>query len=150
METKRKYLCVALLWGFSLVLTYSPVLRAADSPDQNFWLNDLEEAKAWGKVKVGVASWYGRHFHGRKTASGESFNQFANTCASRTLPFGTLLRVTHLKNGKSAIVRVNDRGPYRKNRVLDLSYGVAKKLGIVKTGTGKVEYAVLQVPESSE
>ena len=89
----------------------------------------------------GHASWYGPGFHGRKTASGERFNQYALTAAHKTLPFGTRLRVTNMKNGSSVIVTVNDRGPYVKSRVLDLSKGAASAIGMA--GVAPVEIVVL-------
>lgn len=113
----------------------------------SFWLEDLEEAEFWKKAKVGLASWYGGRFHGRKTANGERYNKFAFTCASKTLPFGTVLEITNLKNQKTTVVRVNDRGPYIKKRVLDLSYAAAKKLGFVRSGVAKVAYRVLHEPK---
>ena len=89
-------------------------------------------------VQEGTASWYGGKFHGRKTASGERFNTYDLTAAHRTLPMNTRLRVTNLSNGKSVIVRVNDRGPYVGKRVIDLSYSAANELGFVKRGVTKV------------
>lgn len=86
----------------------------------------------------GVASWYGRQFHGRKTASGEIFNMNGMTAAHKTLPLNCMIRVTNKSNGKSIVVKVNDRGPFHGNRVVDLSYGAAKALGIVDTGDTKV------------
>jgi rare lipoprotein A len=82
----------------------------------------------------GLASWYGKKFHGRKTASGKRFNMYGMYAAHRTLPFGTLLRVRNLRNGRSVVVEVIDRGPYVKGRHLDLSYGAAKKLGMIGAG----------------
>lgn len=90
-------------------------------------------------LKQGLASWYGPRFHGKKTANGEIFDMYAMTAASKTLPIASYARVTNLKNKRSVIVRINDRGPYHGKRVLDLSYTAAKKLGIHKTGTGMVE-----------
>ena len=87
----------------------------------------------------GIASYYGRAFHGRKTASGDVFNMHALTAAHKTLPLNSLVRVTNLDNGLSVIVRVTDRGPYHGNRLIDLSYGAAKKLGMLRKGTAKVE-----------
>lgn len=86
-----------------------------------------------------LASWYGHKFNGRKTASGERFDMHAMTCAHRTLPFGTKLRVTNPDNNKSVLVIVNDRGPFIRGRSLDLSYGAAEKIGIVKKGVGRVK-----------
>src|SRR5215468_2627965 len=80
---------------------------------------------AWVENQTGVASWYGPGFHGERAASGEIFSQRELTAAHRTLPFGTLVRVTNLENGRSVIVRINDRGPWKKGRVVDLSYDAA-------------------------
>lgn len=87
----------------------------------------------------GNASWYGRMFHGKKTASGETYNMYAMTAAHRTLPIPSYARVTNLRNNKSVVVRVNDRGPFLKERVIDLSYAAAHKLGFVHAGSGLVE-----------
>jgi rare lipoprotein A len=96
----------------------------------------------------GTASWYGPGFHGRRTASGERFDMNRSTVASRHLPFGTRLRLTNTANGKTAIVTVNDRGPYHGGRVLDCSYGAAKRLGFVKQGTARLKVEVLHRPKT--
>lgn len=95
------------------------------------------------KLIEGVASWYGPGFHGRTTANGEKFNQNEMTAAHRTLPFGTRLRVTNEDTGKSVVVRVNDRGPFSGNRVLDLSKGAAEQIGLISKGVGQVDIEVL-------
>ncbi len=87
----------------------------------------------------GVASWYGRKFHGKKTANGEIYNMYAMTAAHPTLPLPSYARVTHVKSGRSVIVRVNDRGPFLRGRVIDLSYAAAAKLGIIGRGSDVVE-----------
>ena len=92
-----------------------------------------------GYVERGIASWYGRKFHGRRTSSGEKFDMYAMTAAHRNLPLPTYVQVTNLKNGRQAVVRLNDRGPFHPNRLIDLSYAAATKLGIVAMGTGLVE-----------
>lgn len=91
-----------------------------------------------------MASYYGPGFDGRKTASGEIFDQTKLTCAHKTLPFGTKLKVTRKNNGKSVVVRVNDRGPYAKGRVLDVSTAAAKKLGMLKAGHAEVVAEVIE------
>lgn len=101
-------------------------------------LNALASATVRNFTQNGVASWYGRQFHGRKTANGEVFNMNDLTAAHKSLPLNCKIRVTNKENGKSVIVRVNDRGPFHGNRVVDLSYGAAKVLGIVNTGTANV------------
>ena len=94
--------------------------------------------------QVGISSFYGKEFHGRKTANGEVFDMYAMTAAHRTLPFGTWIRVTNLRNGKRVVVKVNDRGPYVEGRILDLSYEAASRLDMVKYGTEKVKIEVLK------
>ena len=94
-------------------------------------------------ASAGVASYYGPGFHGRRTANGERFDMHAMTAAHRTLPFGTLVKVTNLSNGKSAIVRVNDRGPYVGKRVIDLSVAAAKQIGSTGSGTAQVSLEVM-------
>lgn len=98
--------------------------------------------------QTGMASWYGRQFHGRKTASGETFDMNGLTAAHRSLPLNCYIRVTNKTNGKSIVVKVNDRGPFHGNRVLDLSYGAAKQLGITNAGTAKVSIERVAGPNS--
>lgn len=98
--------------------------------------------------QTGTASWYGRQFHGRKTASGETFDMNAMTAAHRSLPLNCYIRVTNRNNGKSVVVKVNDRGPFHGNRVVDLSYGAAKQLGITSAGTAKVNIERVAGPNS--
>jgi rare lipoprotein A len=90
-------------------------------------------------VQKGVASWYGPKFHGRTTSSGETFNMYAMTAAHKTLPLPSYLQVKNLENGHTIVVRVNDRGPFHDDRIIDLSYTAAKKLDIVRDGTAYVE-----------
>ena len=87
----------------------------------------------------GIASWYGSKFHGRRTSSGEPYDLYKMTAAHKSLPLPTYARVTNLRNGRSIIVKVNDRGPFHNNRIIDLSYVAAAKLGILENGTGLVE-----------
>ena len=100
-------------------------------------------AFAGQKVISGTASYYGKQFHGRRTANGETFNMNAMTAASKTLPFGTKVRVTNRNNGKSVVVRINDRGPYVGRRILDLSRGAATRIGMIGSGTAHVRIDVL-------
>ena len=93
------------------------------------------------QAACGQASWYGPGFHGKKTASGERFNQNAMTAAHKTLPLGTKVRVTNKRNGRSIVVRINDRGPYAHGRVLDLSKGAASQLGFIRSGHASVCYS---------
>jgi len=92
-----------------------------------------------GYVERGVASWYGTKFHGRRTSSGEPYDMYAMTAAHKTLPIPSYVQVTNLENGRKIIVKVNDRGPFHNNRIIDLSYAAAHKLGILGAGTGLVE-----------
>ena len=87
----------------------------------------------------GLASWYGRKFHGQKTSSGEVYDMFAMTAAHKTLPIPSYAKVTNVKTGQSVVVRVNDRGPFHSNRIIDLSYAAAARIGIVQAGSGMVE-----------
>jgi rare lipoprotein A len=91
----------------------------------------------------GIASWYGPGFHGRRTANGETYNQEELTAAHRSLPFNTLVRVENVHNGKSVVVRINDRGPYVGNRIIDLSHKAARQLAMVGTGTADVRLTII-------
>jgi rare lipoprotein A len=99
-----------------------------------------------GYYQKGTASWYGRLFHGKETASGNTFDMNAYTAAHRSLPLGSKVRVVNLQNGKDIIVKINDRGPYIKNRIIDLSYSAAKSLGIIDRGIQDVKIEVLSIP----
>lgn len=94
----------------------------------------------------GVASWYGDPFHGRLTASGETYDMEAMTAAHRTLPFGTLLRVRNLDNGREAMVRINDRGPFVRGRDLDLSRRAAREIDMIPAGTARVRMTIVDAP----
>ena len=119
---------------------------------------DGKTAKADGKTaktafsQTGKASWYGPGFHGRKTANGERFDMNTLTAAHRTLPISSYVRVTNLANGKSVVVRINDRGPYHGNRVMDLSKAAAQELGFIRTGTAqvKIEQITTDAPSRKE
>jgi rare lipoprotein A len=97
----------------------------------------------------GLASWYGRKFHGQKTASGEVYDMFAMTAAHKTLPIPSYAKVTNVKTGQSVVVRVNDRGPFHSNRIIDLSYAAAARIGIAQAGSGMVEVERLVPPFDS-
>ncbi len=99
---------------------------------------------AYTKTFTGVASYYGGKFHGRRTASGEIFNKNAMTAAHRSLKFGTKVKVTNLRNGRAVLVRVNDRGPHVRGRIIDLSQAAAKKIGLAHAGTARVKLEVLK------
>lgn len=94
--------------------------------------------------RTGVASWYGADFHGRRTANGETYDMGALTAAHPTLPMPTIVRVTNLENGRSVVVRVNDRGPFAEDRIIDLSRAGARELGFEQNGLARVRVAVLR------
>jgi rare lipoprotein A len=100
-----------------------------------------------GYEERGIASWYGKKFHGRKTSNGEVYDMYAMTAAHKSLPLPTYVQVTNLENGRQTILRVNDRGPFHGNRLIDLSYSAARKLGIIAKGTGLVNVRALQPGE---
>jgi rare lipoprotein A len=119
----------------------------ADLPEQTapIYVPAAEEPQTrYEKIGQGVASFYGNELAGNRTASGERFNPHGLTAAHRSLPLGTKLRVTNLSNGEDVVVRVNDRGPFAKSRLIDLSLGAAKEIGMVRTGTARVTVEILR------
>lgn len=102
---------------------------------------------SYGYRERGVASWYGKKFHGRMTSSQERYDMYAMTAAHKTLPLPTYVRVRNLKNNRSIVVRVNDRGPFAHNRLIDLSYAAAARLGMIRDGTGLVEVTAISFDE---
>jgi rare lipoprotein A len=127
--------------GSSAGKDQAPNTKAPAKPDHR----SSARSRRW--LEVGVASWYGSHFQGRKTAAGEQFDMNGMTCAHPTLPMGTWLRVTNLKNRKMTYVRVNDRGPLLEGRVVDLSYAAAQALGLAGLGKVKLEAVLDSDPE---
>lgn len=107
------------------------------------------KASSQGHVERGLASWYGKKFHGRRTSSGETYNMYSMTAAHKTLPLPTYVRVINLDNKRSIVVRVNDRGPFHDGRIIDLSYAAAKKLGVLKHGTARVEVRAIDARSNS-
>ena len=101
-----------------------------------------------GQVITGISSFYGPDFHGKLTANGEVYDMYGRTAAHKTIPLNTIVRVTNLANQKTIIVRINDRGPYIAGRMLDLSYGAAKKLGFLQQGTTRVKIEVIEVGDN--
>jgi rare lipoprotein A len=138
----------------SAIILGVQVSPAVENNDTNFEYieksNEINTYVGIDFVKSGtmIASWYGPKFHGKQTANTEKYNQMALTAAHKTLPFGTMLRVTNPQNGKQVVVRINDRGPYIKGRDLDLSKGAALQLGMIEKGVIKVEIEKL-VPQYS-
>ena len=125
----------ALSSCFILLLTLLSAPAHATAPGTS---KAVPAANSSTTVLRGRASWYGSYFQGRRTTSGERYNRFGYTCAHKTLPFGTRLRVTNVKNGKSVVVRVSDRGPFRHQRILDVSAAAARPLGVVECGAATV------------
>jgi rare lipoprotein A len=127
-------------------LTADPVLAAGNtSPYRVDGVEYQVLASSRGYRETGLASWYGRKFHGRKTANGDTFSAYEATAAHRSLPLPSYVRVTNLENYRSMIVRVNDRGPFHADRIIDLSYGAAVKLGYAEYGTARVEVVAIGV-----
>jgi rare lipoprotein A len=105
-------------------------------------------AQEEGATQEGIASWYGSKYHGKKTSSGEPYNKHALTAAHPTLPFNTKVKVTNTQNQKSVILRINDRGPFKGGRIIDVSEVAARQIGLVQAGTGPVLVEVLEIPQS--
>jgi rare lipoprotein A len=131
-----------LILGLSLVVAVLSLAVAAAL----LWRQSVPASKpatttwyARHLIQAGIASWYGPRFHGRKTASGEVFAQNKMTAAHRTLRFGTRVEVTHVKNGRSVEVRINDRGPYRRGRIIDVTRAAAAELGMKAAGLAMVK-----------
>ena len=122
-----------------------PLSRGGNKPYSVFGKRYTPMKSAAGYHERGIASWYGKKFHGRRTSNGETYNMYTMSAAHKTLPLRSYVRVTNLKNGRSVIARVNDRGPFLHNRIIDLSYTAATQLGIVATGTGLVEVKAVDV-----
>jgi len=101
-------------------------------------------------TEKGIASWYGKDFHGRKTANGEIYDMYKYTAAHKFLPLGSHVKVTNLKNQRSVVLRVNDRGPFIKGRILDLSYTGARELDIVEAGIAPIKLEVVQLPKHQQ
>ncbi|MCL5029769.1 MAG: septal ring lytic transglycosylase RlpA family protein [Bacteroidetes bacterium] len=153
MKSLTKALVISvmiLLVGFTIVSSESSPMTVPVNNAETTSVNNDENAVRTSIVNYidkgdMIASWYGSQFHGRKTANGEVFNQLAYTAASKSLRFGTLLKVTNLRNNKSVVVRINDRGPYIGGRQLDLSKAAAQALGMVRRGVIRVSVEQLSL-----
>jgi rare lipoprotein A len=128
----------ALRW-VPLMFLIAPVM---DAPLVAHLSEPVRPIKSW----VGNASWYGPGFDGKKTANGEIFDRESLTAAHPNLPFGSVLRLVNPRNGKSELVRINDRGPYQEGREIDVSYRVARKLGLIHSGVNQVRLELLELP----
>src|SRR6267143_1359456 len=107
-----------------------------------------KQSKKSRPYQVGTASWYGSYFHGKETASGEAFNMYDLTAAHPTLPLGTHVKVTNLRNGRTLVVRVNDRGPVVEGRIIDLSYEASRELDLKKQGIQRVRLDLVEPPQT--
>ena len=135
VSTKRGVAIVTLLVALGIT-------ASASDPTPSQSTDQAGKGRRW--YQVGQASWYGKYFQGKKTANGESYDMNGLTCAHRSLPLGSWIRVTNMKNRKSVFVRVNDRGPVPENRIIDLSFGAAKAVGLARSGVGKVKLETLR------
>ena len=127
-----------------------PLHRYANRPYQVFGQSYVPLAAGQPYRERGIASWYGKKFHGQKTSIGEVYDMYAMTAAHRTLPIPSYARVTNIANGKSVIVRVNDRGPFHSDRIIDLSYAAAYRLGYVQAGSAMVEVESLDAAQPAQ
>lgn len=116
-----------------------PLHRFANRPYEVFGKKYVPLASVQPFHQRGVASWYGKRFHGQKTASGETYDMYAMSAAHPVLPIPSYARITSLRTGRQVVVRINDRGPFHSNRAIDLSYAAAHRLGLIGTGSGEVE-----------
>ncbi len=144
--------CLTVMGGCSLgrypdprKSSYVPGMPASQRPYEINGIYYYPIPSADGYVEEGIASWYGTKFHGRPTSSGEIYDMYGMTAAHKTLPLGTHLKVTRLDNGKSIIVRVNDRGPFVKGRIIDLTKSGAEHIGMIRLGTTRVRIEAVQV-----
>ncbi len=141
-----------MIWlRFAVLVALFPVSCIPFLGSPNWESRDISRPRSTDTVQYGKASWYGDKEHGKRSASGEVFNRNAYTAAHKELPFGTVVRVTNRENGRQVKVRINDRGPYVRGRVIDLSYAAAKSIGLVRSGVAEVKVEVLSTPsERSE
>jgi len=131
-------------WGCSPSPRYTIIHTGKNSSTPFLTGETLMEKPPVGTKFRGIASFYSDKYHGKKTAAGEIFDMYGLTCAMNILPFNTWLEVRNLANAHTVIVRVNDRGPFVEGRIIDLSYGAAKELGLVETGIQEVEITVIR------
>ena len=146
MTNIKNYILIFHIIIFSC--TVAPRYNSNDGV-QNYSNNkDKRDYKNFNKTYFGVSSWYGPNFHGKLTANGEVFDMYGVTAAHKELPLNTVTRVTNTDNGKSLILRITDRGPFIKGRILDCSMGAAKKLGFHNDGTANVKIEVLELGDN--
>lgn len=141
------FCCIPVLTLFSMIFV-TTIQASGHRPrtQESYVINNKRYypiPSAEGYSQKGIASWYGGKFHGRRTSNGEIYNKYSMTAAHKTLPMNTMLLVKNLENGKKTVVRINDRGPFVRGRIVDLSYKAAKELGIVKEGISRVKATAL-------
>lgn len=141
LQSRVKQIFFFLLTIF-LVYNCTPSARFSSNSSNNQKSTPTEYKE--GEVLYGESSYYADKFHGKKTANGEIFDMHKKTAAHKTLPFNTMLEVTNLENNQSVIVRVNDRGPYKKGRILDISYDAAREIDMISSGVVKVRIKILK------
>ncbi|GAB4374271.1 MAG: hypothetical protein Kow0042_18740 [Calditrichia bacterium] len=147
--TQLLFIPLVLILFFTLNCSHSNNIRKSiekQSPNRNQLIRERNESLESGEY-TGFASYYGEEFHGRPTASGEIFDMNQLTAAHRSLPFGTICRITNIENGKSVIVRINDRGPWIESRIIDLSKAAAEAIGGLNSGVIKVKIDILEQPK---
>ena len=141
-----RYLFFLVIFFSSVIINCSPSARYASNRNTNS--GDAQTELYEGNVFYGEATFYAEKFHGKQTANGEIFDMYKISAAHKTLPFNTLLQVTNLENQKSVIVRVNDRGPYKKGRILDLSYRAAQEISMISSGVIRVKVKIIKMGTS--
>lgn len=127
-----------------------PLSRGGNNPYRIFGIDYQPKPDLADYQATGIASWYGMKFHGHKTSNGEVYDMFSMSAAHKTLPLPSYVRVTNLNNQQSAIVRVNDRGPFHQDRLIDLSYAAAHKIGLLQQGTAPVQVELLRSPAMAQ
>src|SRR6202050_5991095 len=137
---RRLFFAWAAMRWVPLMFLIAPAMEA---PPVAMCVNHPKPIKSW----VGNASWYGPEFNGRKTADGEKFDSESLTAAHPNLPFGSIVRVVNPRNGNFEVVRLKDRGPYQEGREIDVSYRVARKIGLIHSGVPQVRLELMQLPE---
>ena len=143
MQTLSIFNIVILLILALCFFNCAPSARFSSNSPKNQKTNSTSSYKEGGVI-FGESSYYADKFHGKKTANGEIFDMYKKTAAHKTLPFNTMLEVTNLENNKSVIVRVNDRGPFIGDRILDLSYGAAREIDMVSSGVVEVKIKIIK------
>jgi len=132
-----------------LIVSCGSSIAYGDYVDTTGWSRkQIESIKNHPKTQIGIASYYGKKFHKKRTANGEIFNMYKVSAAHKSYPLGTKVRVTNLENGKSIKLVINDRGPFVKGRIIDLSYKAARKLDFVNQGTTKVRIDVIRLGDN--